>query len=78
MVSSVHTFKRNSQYKICKDIGDFDKNERNCIKKLLSRPDSYATIDGTSDCLLYGYKGAECTNEIKTLGDEVRNITHKS
>lgn len=78
MVSSVHTFKRNSQYKICKAIsGDFT-NDRNCIKKLLSKSDSYATINGTSDCLLYKYKGAECTNENETLGDEVRNITHKS
>lgn len=78
MVSSVHTFKRNTQYKICEDIDDFYKNERNCIKKLLSRPESYATIDGTSDCLLYQYKEAECTNENETLGDEVTNITHKS
>lgn len=76
MVSSVHTFKRNSQYKICEDIDDLDKNERNCTKKLFSRPQSYATINGTSECFLYRYK-AKCTNE-KTLGDEVTNITHKS
>lgn len=77
MVSSVHTFKKNSQYKICIDTKGED-HERNCTKRLLSRPDSYATINGTSDCLMYKYKGAECTKENETFGDEVTNITHKS
>lgn len=76
MVSSLHTFKKNSQYKICIDTTKEGEHERNCTKRLLNRPFSYATINGSTDCLLYHYAEAECTNGI--LGDEVRNITHKS
>lgn len=76
MVSSVHTFKNNSQYKMCINYDKEDKPEQNCTKRLLGISFSYATINGSSGCPLYHYNDAEC--KLGTFGDEVRNITHKS
>lgn len=83
MISSVRTLKKSSQYKICIDFDESDYDEQKCKNEFLTKVNSYAMMHGTSNgsskCLYYHYnKGIECTDETKSLGDEVTNITHKS